>query len=91
MSDNRFQWADTPQGHMGFSIVLVIIGWLYVAILMAVAEVASPQGTWLGALFTFLLYGALPLGVAVYVLASPLRRKQRERQAQQEHAERDEP
>ncbi|MEY4285441.1 MAG: hypothetical protein RL111_2116 [Pseudomonadota bacterium] len=70
---------------MGFALILVIIGWLYVAILMAVAEVASPQGTALGALFTLVLYGVLPLAILVYVLATPLRKKRREqleRQAQ---------
>ena len=38
---------------------LVAIAWLYVVVLMALAEGTSAQGTWLGASFTFLLYGAL--------------------------------
>jgi len=53
---------------MGFSIILVAIGWLYVAVLMAVAEATSPVGTVLGALFTFLLYGALAVALIVYFM-----------------------
>ena len=60
---------------MGFSIILVAIGWLYVAILMAIAEAMSPVGTVLGALFTFLLYGLMPVGLVIYLMATPLRRK----------------
>ena len=40
---------------------LVLIAWFYVALMMAVAEATSPVGTVLGAVFTFLLYGALPM------------------------------
>jgi hypothetical protein len=54
--------------------LLVAIGWIYVVLLMAVAEVASPGGTLLGALVTLLLYGALPLGIVLYVLDTPRRR-----------------
>ena len=63
---------------MGFALILVIIGWLYVALLMALAEAMSPVGSWLGAVFTFVLYGVLPLSILVYVLATPLRKKRRE-------------
>jgi mannose/fructose/N-acetylgalactosamine-specific phosphotransferase system component IID len=37
---------------------VVAIAWLYVVLLMAVAEALSSQGTVLGAVFTFVLYGA---------------------------------
>lgn len=67
---------------MGFSIILVAIGWLYVAVLMAVAEATSPVGTLLGAVFTFLLYGALPVALVIYLMATPLRRKKRLRDEQ---------
>lgn len=50
---------------------LVAIAWMYVTLMMAVAEAASPTGTLLGALFTFLLYGLLPLGLVVYVMGAP--------------------
>jgi hypothetical protein len=54
---------------------LLAIAWLYVVVLMALAEGASARGSWLGATFTFLLYGALPLGIALYLLRTPARRK----------------
>ena len=44
---------------------LVAIAWLYVVVLMALAEGMSTGGSWLGAAFTFLLYGALPLVVSL--------------------------
>jgi hypothetical protein len=56
---------------------LVIIGWLYVAVMMSVAEANAPNGTLLGALVTFLLYGLLPTALVAYVMATPLRRKAR--------------
>ncbi len=60
---------------------LVAIAWLYVVVLMALAELTSDGGTWLGAAITFLFYGALPLGVALYLLGTPARRSARRRAA----------
>ncbi|MGI9151977.1 MAG: hypothetical protein ACR2IX_10785 [Limnohabitans sp.] len=54
---------------------LILIAWFYVALMMAVAEAVSPIGTVLGALVTFLLYGALPIGVLGYIMGSPARRR----------------
>lgn len=54
---------------------LVVIAWLYVVLLMALAEAFSPQGTVLGAIVTLLLYGALPLGIVVYILGTPARKR----------------
>ena len=54
---------------------LVAIAWLYVVVAMAIAEATSPAGTLLGALFTFVLYGALPLAIVLYVLGTPGRRR----------------
>lgn len=45
--------------------------------MMAVAEVLHPDGTWLGAIVTFLFYGLLPTGLVMYVMGTPLRRKAR--------------
>lgn len=56
---------------------LVVIAWLYVAVLMAVAEATSSTGTVLGAIITFFLYGLLPIGIVVYLMGTPLRRKAR--------------
>jgi membrane protein implicated in regulation of membrane protease activity len=56
---------------------LVAIGWLYVALMMAVAEATHSQGSLLGAVITFLLYGVLPLSVILYILGTPARRSRR--------------
>jgi hypothetical protein len=53
---------------------LVAIAWLYVVVLMALAEGTATGGSWLGAAFTFLLYGAVPLGISLYLLAAGRRR-----------------
>lgn len=54
---------------------LVLIAWLYVTLLMAVAEAASPGGTLLGAAVTLVFYGLLPAGILGYILATPARRR----------------
>lgn len=48
---------------------LVIIGWIYVVLMMAVAEATNPTGTVLGAVFTFVLYGAAPVSLVMYLLS----------------------
>jgi membrane protein implicated in regulation of membrane protease activity len=65
---------------------LVAIAWIYVVLMMAVAEALSPQGTVLGAGFTFVLYGVLPLSIVLYILGTPARRRARLR-AEAEQAE----
>lgn len=67
---------------------LVAIAWAYVALMMAAAEATSPQGTLFGALITLLLYGVLPLGLLMYILGTP-GRKRRRRAAEAESAQRD--
>ena len=57
--------------------IVVAAAWLYVVVLMAVVEASSSTGTLLGALFTLLLYGALPLSIALYLLGTPARRRAR--------------
>ncbi|WP_354401749.1 hypothetical protein [Variovorax sp. OAS795] len=67
-------------------IHLIVIGWLYVAVMMAVAEATSTTGSVLGAIFTFLLYGLAPVALVVYLMATPGRRRamrQREAEAQE--------
>lgn len=67
-------------------IHLIVIGWLYVTVMMAVAEATNTTGTVLGALVTFLLYGLAPVALVVYLMATPARRraiKEREAQAQE--------
>lgn len=64
---------------------LVLIAWIYVASMMAAAEATAANGTVLGAIFTFVLYGLLPVGLIGYLMDAPRRRRARtaEQQAQQ--------
>lgn len=54
---------------------LIVIAWAYVTLMMAVAEATSPNGTVLGAIITFGLYGLLPMGILVYILGTPSRKR----------------
>ena len=54
---------------------LVAIAWMYVVVMMTVVEATSPNGTVIGAIFTFFLYGALPLAIVLYILRTPARRR----------------
>lgn len=65
---------------------IVAIAWIFVVVLMALAEATSPQGTVLGAGVTLLLYGALPLWVVMYLLGTPSRRAARQRREAGESA-----
>ena len=56
---------------------LVLIAWIYVAFMMAIAEAMSPVGSVLGAVFTFVLYGLLPMSVVGYIMGTPARRRAR--------------
>ncbi len=68
---------------------LVAIGWLYVVLMMSVAEAMNSTGTVLGAIVTFILYGLLPLALVMYVMLTPQRRKLRlQREAANEQAQR---
>jgi hypothetical protein len=58
-------------------LILIAIAWLYVALMMAVAEATSPIGSVLGAIFTFLLYGVGPVALVLYILSTPTRRRAR--------------
>ncbi len=52
---------------------LIAIGWLYVALMMAVAEATSTNGTVLGAIVTLFVYGLLPIALVLYLMGSPVR------------------
>lgn len=54
---------------------LIAIAWIYVVLMMALAEALSTQGTVLGAIFTFVLYGLLPLGLLMYIMGTPGRKR----------------
>ena len=56
---------------------LIAIAWMYVVLMMAIAEATSPVGTLLGAFFTLMLYGVGPLALVLYLLSTPARRRAR--------------
>jgi hypothetical protein len=56
---------------------LIAIAWLYVVLMMALAEALSTQGSVLGAVITFLLYGLFPLSLVLYIGTTPARRRAR--------------
>jgi predicted membrane channel-forming protein YqfA (hemolysin III family) len=58
-------------------MLLVAIGWMYVVLMMALAEAMSPQGTLFGALITLVFYGVIPLSIVLYLMSAPARRKLR--------------
>jgi hypothetical protein len=64
---------------------IVVIAWIYVAVMMAVAEAFGPQGSLLGGIITLLLYGVAPLALVIYLMNTPMRRR---RLREQEAAER---
>ena len=63
---------------------IVAIAWIYVALMMSVAEATNTNGTVLGGIVTFILYGILPTSIIVYIMDAPRRervRLAREREA----------
>ncbi|ODV43047.1 hypothetical protein AWV79_21180 [Cupriavidus sp. UYMMa02A] len=60
---------------------IVAIGWLYVALMMAITEHNVVAGV-----ATFLLYGAAPVALVLYIMGTPGRRQRRK--AEEARAER---
>jgi hypothetical protein len=54
---------------------IVPIAWLYVALMMAVAEATNSNGTVLGGVMTFVFYGLAPVALVVYLMRAPARRR----------------
>lgn len=61
-------------------MLIVAIAWMFVVALFAAAEALSPQGSLLGAAFTLVGWGVLPLSVVLYILATPARKARLRRQ-----------
>ena len=57
------------------AMYIIPIAWLYVALMMAVAEATASNGSVLGALVTFVLYGLLPIALMLYFMGTPARRR----------------
>ena len=51
-------------------VYIVAIGWLYVVIMMALTETSFMSGA-----VTILCYGILPLGLLLWILGAPQRRR----------------
>ena len=58
-------------------MLLIAIGWIYVVLMVALVEATAPGGSLLGAGFTLLLYGVLPLAIVGYLFFAPARRRTR--------------
>ena len=56
-------------------MLIVAMAWLYVALMMAVAEATNTNGSVLGAVVTFVLYGLLPVLLVLYLMGTPARKK----------------
>jgi hypothetical protein len=66
---------------------IIPIAWIYVALMMSVAEATNVNGTVLGAVFTFLLYGVMPVALIMYFMGTPARKRAiRAREAQEQTA-----
>lgn len=66
---------------------IVAIAWIYVALMMALAEATSPQGTYLGAVITFVFCGLAPTALVMYLLGTPGRRRARRQAEADAHAQ----
>ena len=60
---------------------IMAIGWGYVALMMALAEATNANGSILGAILTLVCYGMMPVGLLLYFLGRPARRRRREQLA----------
>ena len=61
---------------------IVVIAWLYVALMMGIAEATNTTGTVLGGIISFVMYGLAPVALVVYLMGAPKRRhRAREREA----------
>ena len=60
---------------ISLSVYIVLIAWLYVTVMMALAEATSSTGSILGALVTFIFYGLMPAALVAYLMGAPARRR----------------
>jgi biotin transporter BioY len=54
-------------------LLIVAIGWLYVVLMMSIAEQSVVAG-----IMTFLLYGVMPVAIILYLMSSPQRKRRRQ-------------
>ena len=68
---------------------IVAIAWIYVTLMMSVAEATNTNGSVLGGIVTFILYGILPTAIIIYIMRTPHRKRVRlalEKEALEKHA-----
>ena len=65
---------------------IVAIAWIYVALMMSVAEATNTNGTLLGAIVTFFLYGVGPAALVAYLMGTPARNRAIKKRAAEELA-----
>ncbi len=63
-------------------MLIVVVGWAYVVVMMALAEATGAHGSLLGAFITLMLYGVLPLSLVLYIGGARLRWRARKRAAE---------
>ena len=66
---------------------LIVIAWIYVVLMMAVAEATNTTGTVMGGIITFFLYGVGPAGLLVYLMGTPARNKAIKKRNAEERAQ----
>ena len=54
---------------------LIVIAWIYVVLMMSVAEATNTNGTLLGAIVTFFMYGVGPAALVAYLMSTPARKR----------------
>ena len=64
------------------AVLIVVVGWAYVVVMMALAEATGAHGSLLGAFVTLMLYGVLPLSLVLYIGGARLRWRARKRAAE---------
>lgn len=67
---------------------VVVIAWIYVVLMMSVAEATNTNGTLLGAIVTFFLYGVGPAALVAYLMGTPARNRAIKKRAAEELAAR---
>ena len=65
---------------------LVIIAWMYVVLMMSVAEATNTNGSVLGAIVTFFMYGVGPAALVAYLMGTPARNRANKKRTAEELA-----
>ena len=66
---------------------LIVIAWIYVVLMMAVAEATNTNGTVMGGIITFFMYGVGPAGLLIYLMGTPARNKAIKKRNAEERAQ----